>query len=201
MSFLFFCITFLCFFCYLLFFSGSTKRNQLFKIFTVSFFLSIFAWFGQENYEKWFFSNLENESIPEAVNYHFTTAEKKQIYSEDLIHRKIIILFWSEACTNCKEEFPYFSQLAAAYKEDSTKLFLAVYLSRKQVDTLYFNQVSKQSYHFKWARANDSERLMNQLKMKDVPHMTILNSNNKAIYNGLVSNRPWIWVNRPSRFL
>lgn len=201
LAFLFFCIVFICSFCYLVFFSVSKKRNQLFIIFTFSSFLSIFVWFGQENYEKWFFSNLENESISEAVNFHFTTTETKQISSEDLNQRKITILFWSEACINCKEEFPYFSGLANAYKRDTTKLFLAVYLSRKQDDTLYFNQVSKQSYHFKWAIAKDSEMLMNQLKMKGVPHMTILDTNNKVIYNGLVSNRPWIWVNSPSRFL
>ncbi len=200
MSFLFLCMVFISIISQFLRFSRLSKMSKLSWLLFVILFISIFGWFGQENYEKWFFAKLENESIQEKVDYTFLTTENVRISSLDSTDRKIIVLFWSEACASCKEEFPFFSELAAKHENDSSKIFLAAYLSLKEDDTAYYNQITAQPFNFYWVRAANSEILMKQLKMKGVPHLTIIDEKNNAIYNGLVSNRPWIWVNRPSCF-
>ncbi len=180
--------------------STINTKSKLIRISLFAVLFMIVGWFGQENYETWFNAKLDNESIQEKVDYTFLTTENVRISSIDSADRKIIVLFWSEACASCKEEFPYFSELATKYENDSSKIFLAAYLSLKEDDTAYFNQITAQPFNFYWGRAANSEILMKQLKMKGVPHQTIIDEQNYAIYNGRVSNRPWIWVNRPSGF-
>jgi thiol-disulfide isomerase/thioredoxin len=200
MSLLLFCIVLISIISHVMRFSSFSKVRKLSWLLSVTMFISIFGWFGQENYETWFFAKLNNESIQEKVDYTFLTTENVRISSIDSADRKIIVLFWSEACASCKEEFPYFSELASKYENDSSKLFLAAYLSLKEDDTAYYNQITAQPFNFYWGRAANSEILMKQLKMTGVPHLTIIDEQNNAIYNGHVSNRPWIWVNRPSGF-
>jgi hypothetical protein len=103
MSLLLFCIVLISIISHVMRFSSFSKVRKLSWLLSVTMFISIFGWFGQENYETWFFAKLNNESIQEKVDYTFLTTENVRISSIDSADRKIIVLFWSEACASCKE--------------------------------------------------------------------------------------------------
>ena len=181
--------------------SASTAKTRLFKIGAFAAVFMAMVWFGQQNYEKWFFARQGNIEITEAVSYHFETNEGKVFSSENMHGKKMAVLFWSASCSNCSKEFPYFSSLAQRYTSDSSVVFLAAFLSYTYKDSSYYNQITRQHFQFQWAKAIDSRKLMDELQIQGVPQMTIFNKENIPVYNGLVSNRPWIWVNRPALYL
>lgn len=169
-------------------------------LFTITAIIAAFTWFGQENYEMWLFSKIENESVVEKVPYSFIKMNNEQVSTNQSKPQHVVVLFWSKQCSNCKKEFPYFSKLAESYSGDSTKIFIAAFLSNNDKDNDYFEQTTQQTFSFEWAKTSESKTLMNSLKLKGTPHFTIFNEKGEVKYNGIVSNRPWIWVNRPSSF-
>ncbi|MFZ4465410.1 MAG: hypothetical protein ACOYN5_16300, partial [Bacteroidales bacterium] len=104
-------------------------------------------------------------------------------------------------CSNCPDEYPYFSQLAEKQNDRSDIKCVAVFLSLREKDSVYYNEVVKEKFSFIWAKALNSEKLMNDLEIQGAPHLTIFGKNNDIKYNGVVCNRPWLWVNKPEDFL
>jgi thiol-disulfide isomerase/thioredoxin len=159
---------------------------------------SPFIWIIQENYSIWHYS--AGNSIPVDTVSITIYNKDKGIISENN-NSTSVYLFWSASCSSCKKEFPYFSELALNYKDRKDIHFYTVLLEFNESDSVAFNREIRNNSHFKWAYALNGKVLYDRLKMNGVPHITIIDSQNNIRYNGRVSNRPWLYINHPDRFL
>lgn len=154
-------------------------------------------WFVQENYEMWLMCKQQNNN--HSSNYSFDIQLKYgEIINTQELKKAKIVVFWSANCGRCPKEFPYLSELAKKAKNVEV---LCVFVSLREKDSVYFNSWIEKSYSFKWGRTLESSKVMTDLRINGFPHMTILSETDSILYNGVVSNRPWIWINHPNRFL
>lgn len=174
---------------------NSFKRYLPFVIFILA---SPLIWLLQENYAMWHYCS-SNISPLKEVSVNIPDQRKDSI---PVNHPQTkVYLFWSASCSMCKKEFPYFSSLAAKYKNRDDVKFYAVFLEFDKTDSIVFNREIRQDHDFDWAFLPDGMVLYDNLLMNGVPHITIIDNNNKILYNGRVSNRPWLFVNRPEAFI
>lgn len=155
-------------------------------------------WPAQENYAFWI-NSLENPIINSTYQFDLIDSNRKVIKSSD---KKInVFLFTSAYCGNCYKEYPYYSELASKYSGDPSVSFNATFLSFRDKDTLFYNDLIKSKYSFKWTIANQSKKVYEDLKMEGVPSLLILTDDNQVLYNGYCRPRPWIIFNSPERII
>lgn len=181
------------------FYFPSSKPSLIsFKLVLPFLLFLCILWPAQENYAFWIYSH-KNPIISSTYQFDLIDTNKKVIKSSD---KKInVFLFTSAHCGNCYKEYPYYSELAKKYSGDTTVSFNATFLSFRDKDTLFYNDLIKSKYSFKWTIANQSKKVYEDLKMKGVPTLLILTDDNQILYNGYCRPRPWIFVNTPARII
>ena len=114
----------------------------------------------------------------------------------------VVIYFWSSHCANCHREFPSFSDLAAEYKSDTTKLFVAAFVSfEEEGDSAFYQMETEQRFDFIWAKVHHGQQLMKELGFNAFPHLTILNKKGQIVYNGMYINRKGVFVHNPRKYV
>lgn len=159
---------------------------------------SPFIWIIQENYSIWHYS--AGNVIPDDGVSITVYNKNNGIISENNISTSVY-LFWSASCSSCKKEFPYFTVLAKNYKDRKDIHFYAVLLEFNESDSTAFKREIREDSHFEWVYVKNGKELYDKLIMNGVPHITIIDSQDNIRYNGRVSNRPWLYINHPDRFL
>ncbi|MFZ4465248.1 MAG: hypothetical protein ACOYN5_15485, partial [Bacteroidales bacterium] len=91
---------------------SESKISQMIKLGVVIVSFGLPIWFIQENYEKWFFSKLANSIPMEKAHYAIVTTTGDTLSDVNMRDKQLVYLFWSAYCSNCPDEYPYFSQLA-----------------------------------------------------------------------------------------
>ncbi|MDD2964114.1 MAG: redoxin family protein [Bacteroidales bacterium] len=176
------------------------KRRLLWSsVFT--FGMTPLVWVAQENLERWNYCNQVNSVPTGPVNYTVVTPNGDTLNPSTTRGKQLVCLFWSAQCGSCPAEFPYFSDLASRFAHRPDISFVAVFLSTRAKDSLYYQQTALPGFAFRWGYALNSDSLMRSLNMQGVPHFTIFNAEGGVSYNGMVMNRPWLWLNRPARFI
>ena len=85
---------------------------------------------------------------------------------------------------------------------DTTKVFIAAFISFNEAsDSAFYASEASQESAFIWAKALDSKQVMQDLGFNAFPHVTYINKEGKVVYNGFLSNRPWIFAYHPRKFL
>jgi thiol-disulfide isomerase/thioredoxin len=160
--------------------------------------LSPVLWVLQENYAMAHYSSYNN-TPDSSVNIILLDKHGETIIENH--GQTTVYLFWSATCSMCKKEFPHFSKLASRYQNRKDIKFYAVFLEFREIDTVVFNREILLDYDFEWAWIPQGKVLYDSLIMNGVPHISIIDKNNTILYNGKVSNRPWLYINHPNRFL
>lgn len=185
----------------------ANKRKRVSTICCVAAFSFLLTMLLDQNVNNYLYAkNVDCEQgclveEPFALNFSMITKEGETLTQKRLKGKNTAIFFWSNKCGQCHGEMPFFSDLAAEYKNDSSKLFIAAYISFDENDILYYESEIQQDYEFIWARACYSQQIMEDLQFNEFPHLAILNKEGKVVYNGIVSNRPWIFAYNPRKYL
>ena len=139
---------------------------------------------------------------PFPFSYAFVTDDGDTLTDVSLKGKNVAIFFWSSHCGSCHKELPHFSELAAQYEGDTTKVFIAAFISFDEAsDSAFYASETSRESAFTWAKALDSKQVMQDLGFNAFPHVTYINKEGKVVYNGLLSNRPWIFAYHPRKFL
>lgn len=139
---------------------------------------------------------------PFPFSYTFISKEGDTLTESNLKGKNVAVFFWSSHCGNCHVELPHFSELAAQYDGDTTKVFVAAFISFNEAsDSAFFEQETASDRAFIWAKALDSKQVMQDLSFNAFPHVTYINKEGNVVYNGFLSNRPWIFAYHPRKFL
>ena len=140
--------------------------------------------------------------LPFPFSYAFVTDDGDTLTDASLTGKNVAIFFWSSHCGSCHKELPHFSKLAAQYEGDTTKVFIAAFISFDEAsDSAYYVSETSRQSTFIWAKALDSKQVMQDLDFNAFPHVTYINKEGKVVYNGFLSNRPWIFAYHPRKFL
>ena len=149
-------------------------------------------------------ANEEHSEVKEpfSFSYAFVTNDGDTLTDASLTGKNVAVFFWSSHCANCHEELPHFSNLAAQYEGDTTKVFIATFISFSEAnDSAFYARETSRESAFTWAKALDSKQVMQDLGFNAFPHVTYINKEGKVVYNGYLSNRPWIFAYHPRKFL
>ena len=139
---------------------------------------------------------------PFPFSYAFVTDDGDTLTDASLKGKNVAIFFWSSHCGSCHKELPHFSKLATQYEGDTTKVFIAAFISfDEDSDSAYYASETSWESAFTWAKALDSKQVMEDLGFNAFPHVTYINKEGKVVYNGYLSNRPWIFAYHPRKFL
>ena len=139
---------------------------------------------------------------PFPFSYAFVTDDGDTLTDASLKGKNVAIFFWSSHCGSCHKELPHFSELAAQYEGDTTKVFIAAFISFDEAsDSAFYANETSQELAFTWAKALDSKQVMRDLGFNTFPHVTYIDKEGKVVYNGYLSNRPWIFAYHPRKFL
>ena len=163
----------------------------------LSFFLSanLFTYLVANEY----YSKIKE---PFPFSYAFISKEGDTLTESNLKGKNVAVFFWSSHCANCHKELPRFSELAAQYEGDTTKVFIAAFISFDEAsDSAFYASETSRESAFTWAKALDSKQVMQDLGFNAFPHMTYINKEGNVVYNGFLSNRPWIFAYHPRKFL
>ena len=66
---------------------------------------------------------------PFPFSYAFVTDDGDTLTDASLKGKNVAVFFWSSHCGSCHKELPHFSKLAAQYEGDTTKVFIAAFIS------------------------------------------------------------------------
>lgn len=139
---------------------------------------------------------------PFPLDYAFVTKEGDTLTDASLKGKNVAVFFWSSHCGNCHKELPHFSKLAAQYEGDTTKVFIAAFISfDEDSDSAFYASETSRESAFTWAKALDSRQVMQDLGFNSFPHVSYINKEGEVVYNGFLSNRPWIFAYHPRKFL
>lgn len=139
---------------------------------------------------------------PFPFSYAFVTDDGDELTDVSLKGKNVAIFFWSSHCGSCHKELPHFSELAAQYEGDTTKVFIAAFISFDEAsDSAFYASETSRESAFTWAKALDSKQVMRDLGFNTFPHVTYIDKEGKVVYNGYLSNRPWIFAYHPRKFL
>ena len=159
---------------------------------------------GSMNVFTYLVANEMNSKVkqPFPFSYAFVTDDGDTLTDASLKGKNVAVFFWSSHCGNCHKELPHFSKLAAQYEGDTTKVFIAAFISfDEDSDSAFYASEASQESAFTWAKALDSRQVMRDLGFNAFPHVTYINKEGKVVYNGYLSNRPWIFAYHPRKFL
>ena len=139
---------------------------------------------------------------PFPFSYAFVTDYGDTLTDASLKGKNVAVFFWSSHCGSCHIELPHFSDLAVQYESDTTKVFIAAFISfDEDSDSAFYASETSRESAFTWAKALNSRQVMHDLGFNTFPHVTYLNKEGKVVYNGYLSNRPWIFAYHPRKFL
>ncbi len=130
---------------------------------------------------------LQASAIKECIKARFIldSPDIGQINSDALLGKTAYLYFWSRGCPQCHALMPLFSEMAESSKADTNKVFMAVYLPYKDDDfSQYEETLLQHDYAFRWAAADTSNTIKQDLRFNGVPHLTILDENGVVVYNG-----------------
>ena len=159
---------------------------------------------GSTNLFTFLVANEMNSKVkqPFPFSYAFVTDDGDTLTDVSLKGKNVAIFFWSSHCGSCHKELPHFSELAAQYEGDTTKVFIAAFISFDEAsDSAFYASETSRESAFTWAKALDSNQVMQDLGFNAFPHVTYINKEGNVVYNGFLSNRPWIFVYHPRKFL
>ena len=159
---------------------------------------------GSTNLFTFLVANEMNSKVkqPFPFSYAFVTDDGDTLTDVSLKGKNVAIFFWSSHCGSCHKELPHFSELAAQYEGDTTKVFIAAFISFDEAsDSAFYASETSRESAFTWAKALDSNQVMQDLGFNAFPHVTYINKKGNVVYNGFLSNRPWIFVYHPRKFL
>ena len=159
---------------------------------------------GSTNLFTFLVANEMNSKVkqPFPFSYAFVTEDGDTLTDVSLKGKNVAIFFWSSHCGSCHKELPHFSELAAQYEGDTTKVFIAAFISFDEAsDSAFYASETSRESAFTWAKALDSNQVMQDLGFNAFPHVTYINKEGNVVYNGFLSNRPWIFVYHPRKFL
>lgn len=139
---------------------------------------------------------------PFALSYTFVDDNNDTLTETALHGKNVAIFFWSSRCGICHEELPRYAQMVAQYENDTTKAIIAAFVPfDAKTDSAYYEKEKCQISHMKCVKVVDAKDLMQDLNFNTFPHMTYLNKNGEVVYNGFLSDRPWIFVYSPKKYL
>ena len=139
---------------------------------------------------------------PFPLSYTFVTKEGDTLNEATLQGKNVALFFWSSHCANCHKELPNFSDLAAQYVGDTTKVFIAVFISFDEAtDSAFFEQESSTKRAFLWAKATDGKKVMNDLGFNAFPYVAYINRNGEVVYKGFLTNHPGVFAYPPKKYL
>lgn len=159
---------------------------------------------GSTNLFTYLVANEMNSKVeqPFPFSYIFITDDGDTLTDVSLKGKNVAIFFWSSHCGSCHKELPHFSELAAQYEGDTTKVFIAAFISFDEAsDSAFYASETSRESAFTWAKALDSKQVMQDLGFNAFPHVTYINKEGNVVYNGFLSNRPWIFAYHPRKFL
>ena len=159
---------------------------------------------GSTNLFTFLVANEMNSKVeqPFPFSYAFVTDDGDTLTDASLKGKNVAVFFWSSHCGSCHKELPHFSELAAQYEGDTTKVFIAAFISFDEAsDSAFYASETSRESAFTWAKALDSNQVMQDLGFNAFPHVTYINKEGNVVYNGFLSNRPWIFVYHPRKFL
>ena len=181
----------------------STKTRNVFL--AVLMLLSLpLSFLMSANLFTYLVANEMNSKVdqPFPLSYAFVTNEGDTLTEASLKGKNVAVFFWSSHCGNCHKELPHFSKLAAQYEGDTTKVFIAAFISFDEAsDSAFYASKTSWESAFTWAKALDSKQVMHDLGFNAFPHVTYINKEGKVVYNGFLSNRSWIFAYHPRKFL
>ena len=139
---------------------------------------------------------------PFPLSYTIVTKEGDTLNEATLLGKNVALFFWSSHCANCHKELPNFSDLAAQYEGDTTKVFIAAFISfDEEPDSAFFEQESSTEMAFLWAKATNGKKLMNDLGFNAFPYVTYINRNGEVVYKGFLTNHPGVLAYPPKKYL
>ena len=159
---------------------------------------------GSTNLFTYLVANEMNSKVkqPFPFSYAFVTDDGDTLTDVSLKGKNVAIFFWSSHCGSCHKELPHFSELATQYEGDTTKVFIAAFISFDEAsDSAFYASETSRESAFTWAKALDSKQVMQDLGFNAFPHVTYINKEGNVVYNGFLSNRPWIFAYHPRKFL
>lgn len=162
------------------------------------------AYIGSANVFTYLVANECHSSIKEPfpLSYTFVTTNGDTLNERTLQGKNVAIMFWSSRCANCHKELPYFSRLGAQYENDTNNCVIAAFIPfDKENDAMFYERETAHLRHLICAQVMESEKLMKDLGFNTFPHVTYLNKQGKVVYNGYLSNRPWIFAYNPKKYL
>lgn len=162
------------------------------------------AYFGSANLFTYLVANEGQCSVKEPfpLSYTFVTTNGDTLNERTLQGKNVAIMFWSSRCAKCREELPHFSRLGSQYENDTNNCVIAAFIPfDKENDSAFFEKETTHLTHLISAQVMESEKLMKDLGFNAFPHATYLNKQGKVVYNGYLSNRPWIFAYNPNRYL
>lgn len=181
------------------FYGYKCEHSCYIRILTVLFLIIYFSsvWLIQENYQVWISCKQQNKI---GISKHSFDIKSQSIgsFSTLSIKKQKVFLFWSANCGRCPNEFPYMSDLANKFKNVEV---MCLFISLREKDTAYYNSLASKSFDFKWGKAINGSEVMNKLQIDGFPHITIMSANDSILYNGVVCNRPWLFINHPRYFI
>ena len=162
------------------------------------------SYFGSLNSFYYLMAKRENHDIDLAcpLSYCFVLNECDTLNENALRGKNVMVFFWSSHCANCHKEFPSFSELAAEYESDTTKVFIAAFIAfGEDGETAYYQDETERKYAFEWANAIDSQQIMKDLGFNSFPHLTIWDKTGQVVYNGLYINQKGVFVCNPRKYM
>ncbi|MBR1514577.1 MAG: TlpA family protein disulfide reductase [Bacteroidales bacterium] len=181
----------------------STKTRNVFLAVLMLFSLPL-SFLMSANLFAYLVANEMNSKVDEPfpLSYAFVTNEGDTLTEASLKGKNVAVFFWSSHCGNCHRELPHFSKLAAQYEGDTTKVFVAAFVSfNEESDSAFYAYETQNESAHTWAKVVDSKAIMQDLDFNAFPQLTYINKEGKVVYNGYLSNRPWIFAYSPRKFL
>ena len=181
----------------------SLKTRYLLLAFLMLFSIPL-VFVGSANLFTYLVAKEMNSKVehPFPFSYAFVTDNGDMLTDASLKGKNVAIFFWSSHCGSCHKELPHFSELAAQYEGDTTKVFIAAFVSFDEAsDSAFYASETSRESAFTWAKAMDSKQVMKDLGFNAFPHVTYINKKGEVVYNGFLSNRPWIFAYHPRKFL
>lgn len=180
-------------------YNGTIARTLKLSLFGI--ILALISWPLNENYTYWYDSEklfTLKEHVLALPELQGNVGQEVAISPQPYVH---VYLFWSAYCGSCSREYPYFSDLAEQYKGNKKVCFEAVFLTYRDKDSVYYNEVTREKYAFTWSKALNTEEVSDKFRIDGVPDLLIMNRDGKIYYNGYCHIRPWHFVNTPEQYI
>ncbi len=139
---------------------------------------------------------------PYKYDCQFVNTDNDTISLQSFEGKDVVVMFWSAWCGACKEEFPYFSDLANEYAGDTTKVFISAFLPHRDNDIETYYKFAEKEYGFQWMHTvNNYESISRELDLNYVPYCIIVDKEGFVVYSGATNFRPEITILNARSFL